>query len=567
MSGLTGKMAIKQGVNGKSAYEVALDNGFEGTVEEWLESLKNIEDVDLTGYATEEFVTEKVAEAQLGGNSDTLLEYVPVKYLENTGTQCIDTGYVVDEDDIIEVDYAIPVESWDVSGDKFLVCATLTGDASDTGRMWISAYGDGGYGYVRFGSSKSTTVTFVDNFDYTQFGTCVLRKGNFKINGVDVGAPSYTVMPLGSLNIFARLSADGEITKHSYARISRVRITRNYELIKEYKAVRRTADGELGMLETISGEFFTNVGTGTFAYAPLPDTQTWEKPRLTDEQKNAIRNLMDEWYDNRDTFYYEANNNRDTFVGTNCYTSSVGRFRLCCATFAQHILMGRQVQDFIGKDASTYSNAITKSPVSDFGYYFTFKARKYIYGVAETDSSGAITGYYEWHQPNEDSYEGSYSINSYYSPTGSRLYSQTFNGFANANDMARELFEMGCEIPMSELDVGDLVFTYDNNLDDNTSGYAFSAWRNINHVALVYDVRHLDDGGKEVIFIECSSYYNNFYDDEVAIGKPQMSSADNIYRMKGFRLLEDCVFCARLPVAFGYEANVPNAITTIEIPN
>lgn len=28
------------GADGKSAYEVALDNGFEGTEEEWLESLK-----------------------------------------------------------------------------------------------------------------------------------------------------------------------------------------------------------------------------------------------------------------------------------------------------------------------------------------------------------------------------------------------------------------------------------------------------------------------------------------------------------------------------------------------
>lgn len=29
------------GINGKSAYEIAVDNGFQGTVEEWLLSLPN----------------------------------------------------------------------------------------------------------------------------------------------------------------------------------------------------------------------------------------------------------------------------------------------------------------------------------------------------------------------------------------------------------------------------------------------------------------------------------------------------------------------------------------------
>ena len=46
--------------NGKSAYEIAVENGFQGTVEEWLESLKGQSgtdaDVDLTlGFADGEW--------------------------------------------------------------------------------------------------------------------------------------------------------------------------------------------------------------------------------------------------------------------------------------------------------------------------------------------------------------------------------------------------------------------------------------------------------------------------------------------------------------------------------
>ena len=37
---------------GKSAYEIAVENGFEGTEMEWLESLKG-ETPDLTGYYSE----------------------------------------------------------------------------------------------------------------------------------------------------------------------------------------------------------------------------------------------------------------------------------------------------------------------------------------------------------------------------------------------------------------------------------------------------------------------------------------------------------------------------------
>ena len=69
-------------VQGKSAYDIACDNGFKGTPGEWLESLKGltpqigpqgtwlIGDVDtgviaspsLAGYATEEFVNQQIAD-------------------------------------------------------------------------------------------------------------------------------------------------------------------------------------------------------------------------------------------------------------------------------------------------------------------------------------------------------------------------------------------------------------------------------------------------------------------------------------------------------------------------
>jgi hypothetical protein len=370
-------------------------------------------------------------------------------------------------------------------------------------------------------------------------------------------------MPTGTLKLFAGVNYDtGAISAPSYARISGAKVKRNGETIKNFRPVQRTSDGELGMMDAISGEFYPNAGTGVFSYAPadfIDASTVQKKPMLTDEQKLALQSLMDDYYNNRNTFYYEFTHNRDAFTaGSTCYTAEKGKFKQCCATFVQNIMMGRSVKDFVGKNASTYSANITKTPVSDFGYYFDFKYRKYLYGLTGTDEDGN-TVYYGYIQPNDDNYEGSYSYNSYYHPDSKKANKQNFNGFCNANDMARELYEMGCEIPFAELDIGDIIFTLDNDLSDNTSMLNFHAWRNIYHVGMVYDVKQIDASSKEIYYIECTSYFNV---DSRPIEKPFLSSSEMDLRFKAFKLTEDMAFCARMPIAFGYTPNVPTRITT-----
>ncbi|MBQ3155889.1 MAG: hypothetical protein IJB81_03050 [Clostridia bacterium] len=487
--------------------------------------------------------------------------YVPVKYLENTGTQYIDTGYVLQEDDVIEVDYAIPETALDVKTDKILI------DARDaTNGIRVSTWGDNYKWYVRFGHGSGTTSAAYTN--QHQGGTFSFSKGQFILNGTVVSDNlPYTAMPTGTLKLFTGINHDtGAISGPSYARISAVKIKRNGETVRNFLPVQRTADGELGMRDTVTGEFFANAGTGVFSYAPadvVESTTVQRKPTLTMEQKLALQSLMDDYYNNRGTFYYEFTHNRNAFTaGSTCYTAEKGKFKQCCATFVQNIMMGRSVNDFVGKNASTYSANITKTAVSDFGYYFDFKYRKYLYGLTDTDEDGN-TVYYGYEQPNEDNYEGSYSYNSYYHPDSKKANKQNFNGFCNANDMARELYEMGCEVPFSELDIGDIIFTLDNDLSNNTSMLNFHAWRNIYHVGMVYDVKQIDASSKEIYYIECTSYFDV---DNRPIEKPFLSSSQMDLRFKAFKLTEDMAFCARMPIAFGYEPNVPSKITTSATP-
>lgn len=494
------------------------------------------------------------------GEVEAQQAYVPVKYLENTGTQYIDTGYVLQEDDVLEVDYEIPEAALSIKTDKILI------DARDSANgVRVSTYSGTYKWYARFGHNESKTSTAITS---SMKGSLSISKGQFVLNGTVVfNDMVFTAMPTGTLKFFAGVNYEtGMISAPSYARILGAKIRRNGETIRNYRTMQRTEDGELGMRETVTSEFLTNAGTGTFGFAPadvVESSTVVRKPTLTEEQKLALQSLMDDYYNNRGTFYYEFTHNRNAFTaGSQCYNSEKGKFKQCCATFVQHIMMGRSVSDFVGKTASTYSPNITRTPVSDFGYYFDFKYRKYLYGLTDTDENGNPV-YYGYNQPNADNFEGSYSYNSYYHPDSTRANKQNFNGFCNANDMARELYEMGCEIPFSELDIGDIIFTLDNDLSDNSSMLNFHAWRNIYHVGMVYDVKQIDASSKEIYYIECTSYFDV---DNRPIEKPFLSSAQMDLRFKAFKLTEDMAFCARMPAAFGYAPNVPSKIAASATP-
>ena len=270
-------------------------------------------------------------------------------------------------------------------------------------------------------------------------------------------------------------------------------------------------------------------------------------PTLTDEQKTQIRDLAMQYYNNRNLFYYNDDNvNRNTYVTNECYNADKSKFKLNCSSFAQFVYMGRSIEDFKNKNGDNYSNAINTD--FDFGYYFEFANRK-MSGIAKKDSKGNITGYYGFNQPhkNEDpnNYLSSYSFNTYYNKNSNNLYNQTFRSYMFASDMAFELYKMGCEIPRSELQVGDIVFVAAPiNVDDNDSEFGDHVFKNITHVLIVRDVNSKGD----VTFIDCTSAADS---ETMAI---TVFGADMVFDFDRVRTAytdENIVFCARHPVAWG----------------
>ena len=281
--------------------------------------------------------------------------------------------------------------------------------------------------------------------------------------------------------------------------------------------------------------------------------KTCKAPSLSDSMKTAIRTLINDYYDHRAMFSYYSTSTRNSYVTADTCFGGSGRAVFNCSTFVQMILMGRAVSDFA--NAETYSNIINKT--FNNGFYFNFPMRTQAYQLAEREND-EITGYYGFRHQGGDTYEGSFSYNTHYSKGSTNLYKQVFNSFMYACDMANELYQLGCEINFSELEVGDLVFFYD--IDNSDGSFADTAFRNIIHVAMVENI-YVRDGNKVVYFAESTGTYGGY---PQAIIKWSLFSPTEKDRAKASYYLAHIAMCARNPIAFNFSGHeVPTAIVEI----
>lgn len=297
-------------------------------------------------------------------------------------------------------------------------------------------------------------------------------------------------------------------------------------------------------------------------------------PTLSEEQKEGIRSLLNSYYNVRDRFEYEYEHTRNAFAAkSGCWNAGTGKYQLNCNTFAQMILMGRSPVDF--KANGDYSNAITQHTFTyngqtktfDWGYYADFKMHSLVSGLLQSaSSSDPSTRYFNFRNP---TYSGSYSDNSYYTALAESVGNQVMNNYMNANDLAYELWTLGCEIPISEVDVGDILFCRDPAPADFYHGQIF--WRQIAHTFFVSN-KYENALGTDLVLMDCTStktLVNGELVDGPCIIRSRLNKtaaeADSwkADRAKAGRMLMNTVFCARHPIAWGITPNVPGSITVL----
>lgn len=174
--------------------------------------------------------------------------YTPLTYIECTGAQYIDTGYVVQEDDVIEMMY---ISTSTTAADK-----ALYGCYDDYGKLWFSIYSN--TGYVRFGSSASASVT---NARLTYKLT--MKKNSVVLDSANSATPDFEGMPQVPLYLFARNNKNTGTGMYGYCKCLGFSIKKSSgEVVMDLMPCKRDSDGANGMIDLVSGQFFANEGSG-----------------------------------------------------------------------------------------------------------------------------------------------------------------------------------------------------------------------------------------------------------------------------------------------------------------
>jgi hypothetical protein len=175
-------------------------------------------------------------------------KYTRLTYIEATGKQYIDLGYIVKEDDVIEMTY---ISTSTTSADK-----ALYGCYDENGNLWFSLYSN--TGYVRFGSSASASVTNA-RFRYK----LTMQKSLVTVDGGVTATPDFVGLPQVPLYLFARNNKNTSVGMYGYCQCLGFSIKNSSgELVLDLKPCKRDSDGKVGLLNIINGQFFENGGVG-----------------------------------------------------------------------------------------------------------------------------------------------------------------------------------------------------------------------------------------------------------------------------------------------------------------
>ena len=189
----------------------------------------------------------------LNGGSSVPSTYTQLEYLESTGTQYIDTG-ITDQ----AMRWTIVAQRVDTTGGEMLVwgLGPSWGQYMSTFRDyrgWNVRERDVYYGHA----NDKVTVTH----------EVVGSDANFYVNNTLVDTLIHINRTNSSAYLFGVISG----TKFDYPFIGKIfsaKAYKNNAPVRDFIPARRDSDGELGMYDMISGNFFTNDGTGTFVAGP-----------------------------------------------------------------------------------------------------------------------------------------------------------------------------------------------------------------------------------------------------------------------------------------------------------
>ncbi len=174
--------------------------------------------------------------------------YTQIDYIESTGTQYIDTGYIPVQNDEFEIKNITS----SVDNDAAIISA-----GTGTYQLIILQVQQSGtyYKYFATGNAAHFNQSGYDN------STIVLNKdGEIYVDGNLKTTSYYGGGVNSSLNIFRRAND----TSYFVGRIGELIITNNNIEKRHFIPCYRNSDNEVGLYDIVNNTFYTNAGAGTF---------------------------------------------------------------------------------------------------------------------------------------------------------------------------------------------------------------------------------------------------------------------------------------------------------------
>ena len=181
--------------------------------------------------------------------------YTIVDYIESSGTQYIDTGYVANANTKIEIKCSqVKSAGGVVFGSRETASPTDLAYALGTNAGKVCFY------YNTLNALNSTITT-------GEFADCRIRSSKVSFNFNQYTNLTINQFPSGNLYLFAINRGEGQtITDYSRSKIRSFIIYENDKILHYYVACYRNSDNVGGMYDFITNEFKTNDGTGSFTY-------------------------------------------------------------------------------------------------------------------------------------------------------------------------------------------------------------------------------------------------------------------------------------------------------------
>lgn len=178
-------------------------------------------------------------------------------YIETTGGQYIDTGYVANLNTAVEVTFQTNTVN------KWLFGSRTSGGASNTYAVHVSSMNSI---WFQMANDSSSTQFSVSNFANKQ-STITVNKDAAYLNGAQIGTVGRTAFGDNSLSLYLGvINSNGSGTDRPFVgKIYSMRIWDNGELVRFFVPA-RDKDGNVGFYDLVTHQMFLNAGTKNFAY-------------------------------------------------------------------------------------------------------------------------------------------------------------------------------------------------------------------------------------------------------------------------------------------------------------